>query len=269
MMTSRRTVLIVVAALALGALAALVAGVGRDPAATGMGAYGTSVQADGVLAQDETTTDATDDGTGELAVVDPAKQQPTLDKFVVKDPFIPLYQPNTGTGGTGTGGPTSAKVKVNGTSYTVKVGDSVASGVFTISAIGSNSVTFQLQEGQQFDDGSSSVTVNVGESVKVTNSDTGKSYTLEVVSVGYDDGGGGGGTGGHTISAVSISEQNGVAMVTIEVDGVTYADKKVGDVFSTGWGDIKIVSINVGAQTVTVQHGDQTLTLHAGQVLTK
>lgn len=268
MMTSRRTVLIVVAALALGALAALVAGVGRDPAATGLGTYGSSVQADGVLAQDETTTDATDDGTGELAAAaDPAKQQPTLDKFVVKDPFIPLYQPNTGTGGTGTTTPTSAKVKVNGTSYTVKVGDEVASGVFTISAIGSNSVTFQLQEGQQFDDGSTSVTVNVGESVKVTNKDTGKSYTLEVLSVGDD--GGGGGTSGHTISAVSISEQNGVAMATIEVDGVTYADKKVGDVFSTGWGDVKIVSINVGAQTVTVLHGDQTLTLRVGQVVTK
>lgn len=264
MMTSRRTVLIVVAALALGALAALVAGVGRDPAATGLGTYGSSVQADGVLAQDETTTD--DGSTEQPALTDPAKQQPTLDKFVVKDPFVPLFQPNTGTGGTGTT-PTSAKVKVNGTAYTVEVGDKVASGVFTISAIGSNSVTFQLQEGQQFDDGSTSVTVNVGESVKVTNADTGTSYTLEVVSVGYDSGGGG--TGGHTISAVSISEQNGVAMATIEVDGVTYADKKVGDVFSTGWGDIKIVSIDVGAQTVTIQHGDQTLTLRAGQVVTK
>lgn len=264
MMTSKRTVLIVVAALVLGALAALAVGIGRDNAATGMGTYGTGVQADGILAEDGTT--AEDEAVP--AVVDPAKTQPTLDKFTVKDPFVPLTQPNTGTGGTGTGTPTSAKIKVNGTSYTVKVGDKVASGVFTIASISSGSVTFQLQEGQQFDDGSSSVAVNVGESVKVTNSDDGKSYTLEVVSVGYDDGGGGG-TGGHTISAVSISEQNGVAMATIEVDGKTYADKKVGDEFSTGWGDIKIIAINVGAQTVTIQHGDQTLTLHAGQVLTK
>ena len=261
MITSKRTVLVVVAALLLGAIAALAIGVGRDSSATSMGTYGSSVQADGVLAEDTTTTDAE---TTAAAVVDPAKQQPTLDKFQVKDPFIPLSQPNTGTGGTGT--PTSAKVKVNGTSYTVGVGDSVASGAFTVSAIGSSSVTFKLPDGQQFDDGSETVTVNVGESVKVTNSDTGKEYTLEVVSVGTD---GGGGTGGHTVSVVSISEQNGVAMCTIEVDGTTYPDKKEGDTFSTSWGEIKILSIDVGAQTVTIMHGDQTLTLHVGAVLTK
>ena len=68
---------------------------------------------------------------------------------------------------------------------------------------------------------------------------------------------------------MSISEQNGVAMCTIEVDGKTYADKEEGDTFGTGWGQIKIISINVGAQTVTVMHGDETLTLHAGQVVTK
>lgn len=274
MITSRRTILIVAAALVLGALAALAVGVGRDGDATGLGTYGASVQADGVLADDTSTTDT--GTTDEAAIADPAKQQPTLDKFEVKDPFIPLTQPNTGTssGTGGTGTPTSASVKVNGTSYTVKVGDKVPSGspVFTISAISSGSVTFSLPEGQEFDDGSTSVTVNVGESVKVTNSDTGNSYTLEATSVGYNDGGGGGGsggTGGHTISAVSISEQGGVAMATIEVDGKTYADKKAGDTFSTGWGDVKVVSINVGAQTVTVMHGDQTLTLHVGQVLTK
>jgi hypothetical protein len=265
MMTSRRTILIVVAALVLGSIAALAVGVGRDSAATGLGTYGAGVQADGVLADDGTTAEAD----AAAVVVDPAKKQPTLDKFEVKDPFIPLTQPNTGTGGTGT--PTSAKIKVNGTSYTVAVGDKVPSGspVFTISSISSGSVTFQLPEGQQFDDGTSSVTVNVGESVKVTNSDTDKSYTLEVTSVGYGDGGGTGGTGGHTVSLVSISEQGGVAMATIEVDGKTYADKKEGDTFSTGWGDIKILSINVSAQSVTIMHGDQTLTLHVGAVLTK
>jgi hypothetical protein len=267
MMTSRRTILIVVAALVLGSVAALAVGVGRDSAATGLGTYGSSVQADGVLADDGTTAEA--DATAAVAVDDPAKKQPTLDKFEVKDPFIPLAQPNTGTAGTGTGTPTSAKIKINSTPYTVAVGDKVPSGspVFTISSISSGSVTFQLPEGQQFDDGTSSVTVNVGESVKVTNSDTNKSYTLEVTSVGYGEGGGG--TGGHTVSLVSINEQGGVAMATIEVDGKTYADKKEGDTFSTGWGDIKILSIDVSAQSVTIMHGDQTLTLHVGAVLTK
>ena len=57
---------------------------------------------------------------------------------------------------------------------------------------------------------------------------------------------------------LSITSSNGTAMVTLEVDGKTYADKKVGDVFSTSWGEIKIIAINAGAQTVTIMHGDQT-----------
>lgn len=259
MIASKRTILIIAAALLVGAFAAVAVGVGREGSATGLGSTGTAAQADGLLADDTTTAEAT-------APVDPAKQSVTLDKFVVKNPFVPLTQPNTGdTGGTGT--PTSANVKVNGTSYTVKVGDKVASGMFTISAISASAVTFALPEGQEFEDGSTSVSVNVGESVKVTNSDSGKSYTLEVVSVGY--GGGGSATNGHTVSLVSVSEQDGVAMCTIEVDGTTYSDKKEGDTFSTAWGDIKVVSINVGAQSVVIQHGDQTLTLYVGAVLTK
>jgi hypothetical protein len=260
MIASKRTILIIAAALLIGALAAVVIGVGREGSATGIGNTGASAQGDGLLAEDTTTT--ADEAT---APVDPAKQSVTLDKFVVKNPFIPLTQPNTGTGGTGT--PTSASVKVNGTSYTVEVGDKVANGTFTISAITSSAVTFALAEGREFEDGSTSVSVNVGESVKVTDSDSGTSYTLEVVSVGY--GGGGSATNGHTVSLVSVSEQDGVAMCTIEVDGTTYADKKEGDTFSTGWGDIKVVSINVGAQSVVIQHGDQTLTLYVGSVLTK
>ena len=45
-------------------------------------------------------------------------------------------------------------------------------------------------------------------------------------------------------------------MVTIKVDSTIYSDKKQGDTFSTGWGEIKILSINVSAQTVTIMHGD-------------
>lgn len=262
MIASKRTILIIAAALLIGALAAVAIGVGREGSATGMGSSDSATQVDGMLAEDATTT------AEEPAIVDPAKESVTLDKFTVKDPFVPLTQPNTGTGTGGTGTPTSANVKVNGTAYTVEVGDKVASGVFTISAISSSGVTFALAEGREFSDGSTSVAVNVGESVKVTDSDTDKSYTLEVTSVGYGDGGNAA-TGGHTVSLVSVSEQDGVAMATIEVDGTTYSDKEEGDTFSTGWGDIKIVSINVDAQSVVIMHGDQTLTLHVGSVLTK
>ena len=68
---------------------------------------------------------------------------------------------------------------------------------------------------------------------------------------------------------LSITVSNGTAMATFEVDGKVYADKKVGDVFSTGWGDIGVIAINVDAQTVTIVHGDQTLVLHVGQVIIK
>ncbi len=264
MIGSKRTILIVAAALLLGALAAVVIGVGREGSATGLGSSDTATQGSMLLAEDGTET------TDEAVMIDPAKESITLDKFVVKDPFIPLTQPNTGTGTSGTGTPTDAKVKVNGLAYTVDVGDKVpSSGVFSIASISSSGVTFALPEGQEFSDGSNSVTVAVGESVKVTDSASDKSYTLEVTSVGYGDGGGNAATGGHTVSLVSVSKQDGVAMATLEVDGKTYADKKEGDTFSTGWGDVKIVSINVGAQSVVVMHGDQTLTLYVGSVLTK
>ena len=68
---------------------------------------------------------------------------------------------------------------------------------------------------------------------------------------------------------LSIDSQNGVAHVTLVVDGVTYADKEVGDTFSTGWGQIKIVSINASAQTVVILQGDEQLTLQAGQSFAK
>jgi hypothetical protein len=267
MMTSKRIVLIVLAALIVGTLAAVVvAGLGGNAPAQ-----------PGANAQSQILGEDTAAGTGDLAdtaAVDPAKQQPTLDKFSSKDPFIPLTVASTsntgGTGGTGGGTeqPNGAVVKVNDSKYTVKEDSKVS--IFTISSITTSGVTFALPEGRQFDDGSSSVVVGVGESVKVTSEDTGKSYTLYVVSLSYPDGSSGGGnTSGHSISVVSINEQNGTAVCTIEVDGKTYADKEVGDTFDTGWGQIKILSINVSAQTVTIMHGDATITLHAGQVVTK
>ena len=74
---------------------------------------------------------------------------------------------------------------------------------------------------------------------------------------------------GHTISVLSITGSNGTALATFEVDRKTYADKKVGDVFSTSAGEIKVIAINMDAQTVTFVLGDQSLTLRAGQVIVK
>ena len=88
----------------------------------------------------------------DTAANDAAKQQPTLDQFTSKDPFVPLaVADNSSSSTTGTGSTTSdtnltAVIKVNGSSQTVAVGDKVPSGgpVFSITAITSSDVTFKL-----------------------------------------------------------------------------------------------------------------------------
>jgi len=233
-----------------------------DPAPTFQGSKITTSNA-------ATSTTTTETASGDPLVVDPAKEEPLLDKFTSKNPFLPLATTNSGGGGGGGGGQTSlsAKITMNGTAYTVTKGDSVPStnAVFTVSAVASSSVTFTLVSGT-FENGDTSVVVGVGESVQVTKQG-GPSYTLKVISVG--DSGGGGTQDGHSITVLSITDSNGTAMVTLEIDGKTYSDKKVGDTFSTSWGEIKIIAINVDAQTVTIMHGDQTITLRAGQVIVK
>jgi hypothetical protein len=260
-------------AVILGAALALAVAVSRgDSAAAGMGDYGTQLQAAQGVAGD-TSSSASD--TSDAVQADPAKMHPPLDKFTSKDPFQPLGTDNTAasTGGTGSGTDTTetkAKVTINDVAYNVSKGDQVPSGdpVFTISEITSSDVTFALLSGS-FSDGSSSVTVNVGESVKVTDQDSGKSYVLKVTAVGSGGAVGTTSTGSHSITVLSVNEQNGAAAVTFQVDGKTYSDVAVGGTIHTAWGDIKVLAVNTGSQTVTIIHGDQTMTLHAGQVVVK
>ena len=136
---------------------------------------------------------------------------------------------------------------------------------FTVTGVSSGDVTFKVIDGA-LENGDKSFSVNLGEAVRVT-LDGGVSYDISVISIGQ--GGGGGGGTSHSISVLSVTSQNGTALVTLEVDGKTYSDLEQGDVISTSWGEIEIVAINVNAQTVTIRHGDQTLTLHAGQVIVK
>ncbi|MBE3032565.1 MAG: hypothetical protein IMZ74_05125, partial [Actinobacteria bacterium] len=136
---------------------------------------------------------------------------------------------------------------------------------FTISGITPGDVTFAVINGA-LKNGDSSISVNLGETVRAT-LESGKSYDLSVLSIGSS--GSGGSSNGHTMSVLSITSSNGAAMATFEIDGKTYADKKVGDVFSTSAGEIQVIAINGDAQTVTIVLGDQTLTLRAGQVIVK
>jgi len=262
MIANRRTLTYVAIALIVGAALALAVALSRgDAPAAGSGPAAAQTQAQGGILGDTS-------GAGTIASADPAKQEPLLDKFTAKDPFIPFAVATP----TPTPSPTStsqaslsAQVKVNGTTYTVKQGATVpgSSPAFTISSITSGDVTFAVIDGA-LKNGDTSITVNLGESVSAT-LESGKTYELSVLSIGSSSGGG----NGHTISVLSITSSNGAAMATFEVDGKVYADKKVGDVFSTSAGEIQVIAINIDAQTVTIVLGDQTITLRAGQVIVK
>lgn len=269
MKLSQRTVLVLAVLLVVGTVGAFAIGVSmRGGSGAAMGTYGDQgSEAQGVLAETSTEEGAA------TPAADPAKEEPVLDKFLSKNPFVVVPEPNIGTSGMGT--VVGAKVKVNGTTSTVVEGDKVPTSkpAFSIAAISSADVTFALLNGRQFEDGSSSVIVGVGEAVKVVVGDGNKSYTLSVVEILFKNSSGGGASGGgggsHSISLLSISAANGEPAATIKVDGTTYSDKQVGDSFSTSWGEVKVLAINEGQQTVTVQHGDETIVLHAGQAVIK
>jgi hypothetical protein len=258
--TNKRTLTYVAIALIVGAALALAVALARSDAP----AAGPGPAAQTQAQQGEVLGDTA--GAGTIASADPAKQEPLLDKFTAKDPFIPLSVASPTPSPTSSPSTSlSARVTVNGTTYTVVQGDKVpgSSPAFTISSITSGDVTFAVIDGA-LKNGDSSITVNLGESVSAT-LENGKTYDLSVLSIGSSGGGG----NGHTISVLSITSSNGTPMATFEVDGKTYADKKVGDVFSTSAGEIQVIAINVDAQTVTIVLGDQTLTLRAGQVIVK
>ena len=274
MSQNRRMMTYIAIALIVGAALALAVALASSGADTTGGAASGGVTAGSAL--------YSDDGTTALAAADPAKEQPLLDKFTSKDPFIPFPTPGASSTSTASPSPSStaeptdlsAKIKVDGTTYNVVPGDEVPGGsaaAFKVTGVTSGDVTFQVLEGE-LENGDTTFSVNVGEAVRVTFVDSGVSYDISVVSIGSASTGGGSGgsdNASHSITVLSISSQNGVAMATFEVDGQTYADKEVGDVFTTSWGEIEVLSINVGAQTVTILHGDQTLTLHAGLVVVK
>jgi len=268
MIADRRTLAYVVIAIILGAALALAVALSNGSEAAPGGAAGTEGQA-GLAAQADVL--GSDQGAGGVAVLDPARTEVVLDQFQAKDPFIPLPTgtptPTPTPTPTETAKPTAyeAQITVNGSESVVVEGDKVPSGspAFKVSKITATDVTFTVIDGK-LKNGDTSVTVNVGESVKAT-LESGKSYTLAVLSIRTESTG----PSGHSISVLSITTSNGSAMCTLEVDGKTYPDLKVGDTVQTPAGEIAIIAINVSAQTVTIMLGDQTIVLHAGQVVVK
>jgi hypothetical protein len=73
----------------------------------------------------------------------------------------------------------------------------------------------------------------------------------------------------HSLKVLSIDVVNGIPVVTFEVDDTVYEDKREGDVVSTTWGQIEVVSIDAEEQTVVFLHGSETRTLMVGQEFLK
>ena len=278
MIADRRVLTLIAIALIAGAALALAVALARGPsssAARMATTYSSAAQSPAGVPADTQDLAAT---LPDPLAADPARSAPMLDQFQPKDPFIPLVAPTPAPNPTSTSAPTPAPtstpsnmkavVNVNGVTQTVVVGDKVPSGTpaFKIASITSSDVTFTLLSGQ-FSDGSSSVTVNLGEAVKVQNKSGGTSYTLSVIKIGASSGGGSSGT--KSVAILSITTKNGQPVVTLRVGSVTYSDETSGTVLSTSAGEIRIVSINANAQTVTLVLGSATFTVHAGQTVPK
>ena len=320
MTMSRSTVvlvLVIVTAVALGAVVAVHGG--GSPTATAMGTYGSGSAATNGLADTSSVAANVNTPTG----VDPAKQEPVLNLFHSRDPFIQATSAPASSGGITEGQTTSPSPSPSASASSVphaadimlvtksgshtyndqQVGDKLppSSSLFQIVRLSSAGVQFKLLNGYALQDGSTTFAVPTGTAgtqlILQKSGGTQTTVTIKVLQILYDTSGGGkgggsgsgsGGSGsgsgsgsssstgsggtsvsGHAIKALSIDTKNGVASATIVVDGTTYANKKVGDTFATGWGHIKIVGINAPGQTVTILHADVQLTLHVGQSYSK
>jgi hypothetical protein len=265
-----------------------------------MSAYGAENPSVAGLA--DTSAVASSTGSGADAL-DPAKQNPTLDQFHSRNPFIqatgapatsgstaPTSEPTSNP--TATPSPVSANIHIKGggvdTTYNdQKAGDKLppSSSVFQVTTVSSLGVTFELLNGYTVGGLKTFGPIppeTLPTTVKLENGSKNVNYSITVLQLndsggsggsgGGSDGGSGGSTSydvGHAIKAISIETSNGVPSATLVIDGTTYAAKKVGAVLNTGWGQVKILGINAPAQTVTVLHADVQVTLHVGQSVSK
>jgi hypothetical protein len=71
----------------------------------------------------------------------------------------------------------------------------------------------------------------------------------------------------HTLKILSVGDVGGAAAVTFQVDSSVYKDKRVGDVVSSSWGQIKVLDLSTASKVATLLHGSETLVLSVGQVV--
>jgi hypothetical protein len=301
MTTSKSNAIMAIVVVAAIALASVVAVHGHG-GATAMGTYGSGNPAAAGLAD----TSSVASSTGSAATVaDPAKQQPTLDQFTSRNPFIQATAaPGSTSTATGSPSPSTSPTPSSMTANIIvksgsagatyrdqRVGDKLppAGSVFSIRSIAPSGVTFKLLDGYTIGAGTKTTSFTVAQAdtptqVTLVNGSSQKVYYVTVVSIGNvtsssssssgtssstGSGGTSNSTAGHSIKALSIETSNGVPSATITVDGTTFAARTVGQVTTTSWGQVKVVGINAPAQTVTILHADVQVTLHVGQSVAK
>jgi hypothetical protein len=235
MTTSKSNAILAIVVVAAIAVASIVAVHGHG-GATALGTYGASNPAAAGLA--DTSTVASSTGSAATAA-DPAKQQPTLDQFTSRNPFIQATSaPSSGsTGTTGTTttptsstSPTPKAVSANitvksgaaGATYMdQKVGDKLppAGSAFSIQSIDSSGVTFELLNGYTVGAGTSTKTFKVAQSsaptqVTLVNGTIQKIYFVTVVHISYSEGGSSSSSGGTTSGTSSSTGSGGTSSST-------------------------------------------------------
>lgn len=71
----------------------------------------------------------------------------------------------------------------------------------------------------------------------------------------------------HVLKVLSVDVLGDAPAVTIKVDEVVYKDRRVGDVLSTTWGEVRILDISLSSRVVTLLHEGEVLWLEVGQVI--
>jgi hypothetical protein len=225
-------VLVVVAAIAVAAVVAVHGHAGNG--ATAMSAYGAENPSVAGLA--DTSAVASSTGSGADAL-DPAKQNPTLDQFHSRNPFIqatgapaasgstaPSSEPTSSPTATPT--PVSANIRVksggvDGTYNDQKVGDKLppAASVFKITAISSAGVTFELLNGYTIGGAGKTFGPVAAETlptaVKLQNGSKSVTYFITVLQL--NDSGGNGGSGGGSSSGSGNGSGSGGGSASSDV----------------------------------------------------
>jgi hypothetical protein len=68
----------------------------------------------------------------------------------------------------------------------------------------------------------------------------------------------------HSLRILSVGVVGAAAAVTLQVDNTIYKDRRVGDVMSTSWGQVKVLDLSTASKVATLLHGSETLTLTVG-----